>query len=542
MMSKPNLAPLQTTPAILQTMAQDPVTIPPYFTPRGIVTLILCLTLMFVSFLIFALGNLVLAAFLATFSATALAIIAAAYAKLLFSWHTLQSKVASVRLAHFPAQTCHTSAQFSFDIILNNPLPWKLFALAFEPHASRHLLLQHKTPLSIFPPRASAVSTFDATCIAPGKAALWGMRLAGQDGAAFFRYEIHLELHNAHLNILPNPSLLPHSRVQKRPPAPLQHSEDHEFDRIRPLQRGDNMRRIFWRGFAKTGELQTMTYAPLLPEHVVTILDASSPMRRPLHHDPNLTPLDLACAHLSAPAAPNTLNSLWIVPVHGKAYTLCQRTSHAMIQRMIQTWYLQTSAFQWPPARYAQEAWRQAVKALWQDLRTYKNLDFRTELPKGTLIDTRMMAQWSRTRTAATALQHDDIQSAKDIYQASDTTILTDRLRARHLEPDLTNLPADAPEDSHTPFAHIALSPLSLRPTRIVWLTNLACPLTLDTIKALQNVLAQKIPLSLCLCPIPAADNIFDDKLARQRRTQNLARLRKWHTLIDIFPLIRQDI
>jgi len=540
-MSTPSSTPPKSTPAILQTMARDPVTIPPYFTPRGIVTLTLCLTLMLVSLLTYALGYLALAAFLATFSATALAIIAAAYAKLLLSWHTLHANAASIRLTNFPAQTCHTHARFSFDIILSNPLPWKLFALAFEPHASRHLFIQHKTPLPIFSPKTSTVSTFDATCIAPGKAAIWGMRLAGQDGAAIFRCEIHLELHDTHLNILPNPSLLPHSRVQHRPPAPHQHSEDHEFDRIRPLQHGDNMRRIFWRGFAKTSQLQTITYAPLLPEHVVIILDASSPMRRPLQHDPNLTPFDLACAHLLAPAASNTLNSLWLIPAHGKPYVLCQRTTHAMVQRMLQTWYLQTSVFQWPPARHAQEGWRQAAKALWQDLSTYKSLDFRIDLPKGTLIDTRMMAQWSRTSTAAKALQQDDIQSAKDIYQASDVTILTDRLRTRRLEPDLANLPASAPEDTHTPFDHIALSPPGLRPTRIVWVSNLAYPLTLDTIKALQNVLAQKIPISLCLCPIPAADNIFDAKSAKQRCTQNLALLRKWHTLVDIFPL-RQDM
>jgi hypothetical protein len=484
---------------MLEIMEQDPITLPPYLTQKGATLIILALLMLAGGVVCMAINQNSFATFLILIATITILAITTLYAKTLLTWQVVSGL--SPHIFKIPNTHCYVKGTCQIQIALKNPLPWKFHFLALAPHTSKHLKNHDTHHITLpnknfFQKKSHSIFCFQISFIAPGPATIWGLRITGQDVTDLFRFEVHIELHDIKLDILPanakNPLIKPlniHNNIPRE--------ETSELNHIRHYVHGDNIRNIYWKGFAKTNTLLTKVKTHTTEPHIAMVLDSTSPMRSPSNDDPTHTILDRACSSILAQTQIQTLASLWIVPPHTKPYSLCKRKQTQQIRKQLENWYLEHANFSWPHPRYLQETWRNVATALWKDLSTYKKLDFRLTIPKGYILDTATMAQWNRIRMAKKSLQNNNLELTKFICTADDATIMAERMRSRRLTVPFIPPTHHESNLTSTAISNIITTPTDIRPTHIIWITTL--PISAQTLKTLQQCIKSDIHVSLAI-------------------------------------------
>ena len=416
-MSNPYISPL-TTQFLEETL---PASHAPCFLGRAQALRFFALLQAFAAMAFYMLDQVSIALFFGVTASLLLFLLSCLYTHYLIQWRCMRQ--GAFLYASPKAQLSYAlspGSRFRIPVKLTNGLRSPLHVTQIQLLTTSHLSPETTPPFSLDPASVSEIE-FEFTIIKRGPAAIYGVQFTFEDPWNFVRssllvaFQTNVDLHTA-----------PASDAQI-------HAFDHargtpadELDSLRPFQRGDRLKHIFWRGYAKTGELMTRVPTVTQPHcHVALLVDVSPMMSSTL-------PFRETHLHQWLPEAKACI-------FHADAVTLFACTSqdsrlllkHARPKTAVstlETVCLQQHLFCRPTLH---EDWNRVVRILWKDLACYRNRDFTRIIDKRPYIDSPMMIQWIRYELA---INHP--KETRQISRVTDKTIATRYMRERRLEFD----------------------------------------------------------------------------------------------------------
>ena len=424
----------------------------PRLTTRGMVVLIAILALHVAAFLFANLFPGAFGVFLAAAAAFSLSAYSAAYAASLVTWrkarfgaldHALSNDITRFRLA--PGQP----VPLRFELRNSLSEPANIRKLTFI--STSHLRIEPVTRLGL-KARTTASLKPDARLAKRGPASIYAISAELVGAAGLFVSDL-VVVHQFDLDFLADSAALSKTRFPRRRDA----NGEPEFDTIRPYLRGDALNRIFWRGFAKTGDLFTRVFTPQqTARHIAVLIDATPAMT---HSDDGSSSLlfellpEIKALSLSADEVTHVLCT------HDTCRVLTRRARPSLTLETLDDVCLKAHLFRAP-----QSGWAPVVQALWFDIAFAHGLDFSFTIDNRVMIDTRAMLQWMRAELVQT---HTAL--SQHLIKAPDTEIASLYIRERRLE-------IEFPMDDNKPNFMLAIKRIStfradIRPQE-VWIAG----------------------------------------------------------------------
>lgn len=375
--------------------------------------------LMLAALVFFILDKPVMALFLGTASALLFFSLACLFTWSLLLWRDMRQGAFLYAVSDERRRyTLAPGEAFHMQVKLTNMLNTPLRVTETKLLSSSHLEAETISPFSLDPASVSE-KMFAFKVTKRGPAAVYGVQFTFEDPWAMVKSVLLIAL-QTNIDLLSAQAL----------PAREEHvgqgrslSSD-ELDGIRPYQQGDLLKRIFWRGFARTGELMTrvQTRHEAL-HHVALLVDISPDMTKiiPDHE----TPL-----HAWLPQAKACIRNADAVTMfactrrEARLLVRCGRPGDAAA--MLEDLCLQRHLFMRPVHR---EDWNGVVRVIWKDLACFRRRDFTRTIHKKPFIDSPVMLRWLRYDLA---IQHP--AEARSILRADDKTVATRYMRERRLE------------------------------------------------------------------------------------------------------------
>ncbi len=422
-----------------QDHSEMPISRPPWITPKGIALLFFIVLLFCSAYFCASLFEKTISVFLAMSAACAFLLLATSYVETLVLWR--QAKLGALNCTFgddkstfrkLPGETLTLNAK------ITNALKSPLNLAQLELVSTSHLKFAMLKKICLNAASDNQV-TFSAQLSHRGPAAICAVLVQFVGPAELFKAEISLpRQHN--IDLL---AQLPFRAASKR--KPLAHpAGDPEFDRIRPFAQGDALNRIFWRGYAKTGELMTRVFVPEpTTRHIAILLDATPAMVTPKSTDdaplferlPEIAQLALSADEITFIAC--TSNAMRTYASKQPPHTLC---------RVLDQFSIGATLFN---TNFAMRAWPLVSRKLWYDLAYSHSLDFSLTQNGKTLINTPQMIQWIRAYLVQT---HPNL--ATRLIKISDAAIASFYMRERRIELSL-------PEQTQQPHFALALKYLA---------------------------------------------------------------------------------
>ena len=359
------------------------------------------------------------ALFLGTTGSLILFSMACLYSYILILWRTMRQGAflyavnkKHIRIALPPGET------LSIPIKLTNGLRCPLRITETKILGTTHLSPPSLEPFYLSPLSVTEVS-LDFKIMKRGPASLHGAQFTFEDALGFIQSSLLIAL-QTDIDLIT--SISPHPTPGTE--ALGRHPISEELDEIRPYQRGDTLKRIFWRGFAKTGELMTRTSTPRKEQcHIALLIDVSPLMSETL-------PDQETRLHTFLPESKACLRRADAVTLFActrqESRLLLKHVNPSEALERLDSLCLRQHLFMRP---ITHSDWNHVVRIIWKDLACFRNRDFTRVIDKKNFIDAPIMMRWLRYDLA---IEHDE--EARQILRSDDKTVATRYMRERRLE------------------------------------------------------------------------------------------------------------
>lgn len=363
-------------------LLNSPDNLSPYFVKNGFTALSIAASCLLIS----ALDDAVLSprnAQILLGSAMALFIICAIqYAFSVLTWRAFRLHRVAFEL-HLKNKTWTENSCDQLEICITNTLPWKVAIEALRLDHTPHIEIDPPLDPILLPPKSCVSFSCAMRAKMPGPAACIGIAIAAADALHFFRSEAHIEYYLP-LDIYP----ANHSRFEfisrisnklcrlAQSESP-QNSDDENIE-FKRYERGDNVRNLHWRTYAKHRELIVRRATCTAPKHLCLCLDTYALDGNTLAPSP--TPFDYAKQILEETQSDFQIYSILVLGFAARRYADAvpfQQAYDVLDKALLET-LLHKLAPHTPKTPQALQNSPFAL-ALARDLRLYNYVDFTRE-------------------------------------------------------------------------------------------------------------------------------------------------------------------
>lgn len=515
-------------------LRDQPANNPPYLTWRGIVLGLCVAALIGGALLAIFAQNYTLAEFCAAAAAALTFVIASSYLILLMIWRSCRT--GHLRLStHIQTQQPRAGVPFELYTEIDNGLPFAIDLETIVFHTTRHIRIDSHAQSAVrIPPHRAANDVFKVISLDFGNAAVIGAALALSDAFGLFRAEIHIPC-ALPIDIVPNIKT-----ISSQAMAPLSQcarklsvsSADREPENLRPFVKGDELRKILWRSFAKYRQLIVRTPPKNAHNHYVLLIDAGIYMRFPHQNAVVSCPLSDIIAFIMQ--LPQNLSTVSIVAYDEyDAHVIANHSLPATAMSAYVQWL--NDALSWRPlpgdSPEAKRAWQDFAAILWRDCKRYRNIDFSTVSSRERIINLSELTTWARSTWILNAYHAGDFKRAKRFADMDYAATLEQLLKLRCRWPAPT-LPSVVPVPNLA--AAWTLTKKILKTTNhptLVWFSDFASPLSENVAKQMMPYLKKyHVNRYACFMQPPEFAHHFSDAVGKLNRKNNKKFLAQFQT------------
>lgn len=447
-------------------------------------------------------GSMNLAPFFAALCACCALFIASVYAASLLFWRLCRAKTLCVVVRHppkdiLPGESCQIS------ISIENPFCCTWILEDFSCQSTSHIEIVSSCSKKHLMPRQYTELLCAIEAKLPGPAAIVGVGFAFSDPFALFHMEYHREL-NIHIDVLPIDTSSNGIAVSRAVPKYLMPWSGSAAScqspnggiGLRPYQKFDTFRKIFWRGYARWEELMVTGDCSSFQKNICILIDIAPWLR----HQITAHPSD---AFQSVASLVFLSDQCTILACGGDAVavTAFQETAETALDHW-NRWFIKALEMR-PPLKTSNAsaaAWSELASRLHADYKRYSHVDFSKETPNGIEVSFYDLCAWQRTRWISQAALRGDTRRAEYFAGMDYHACLVEVLRERRDWPKHAYAwmvgPMGAPSEAIQKICGEFLdSPVQC----FAWLSDFTDPVETETAALLQKWLVKQNAIGIAL-------------------------------------------
>ena len=450
----------------------------PYLTPAGVFVLMLIVGCGIATVILMALDLDGLAGLFGAVTSCLCFFIALVHGYLLLVWRSVYMN--RIRIyTHIGVAHLYPASEFEIQYGVKSNLSLPVFIEAMRWDCSPQIEVQYSSDLSHWiPGRCEVKSSCRAQTKAVGNAAIFGCGVIFTDPLNLMRAEIHVEVGDE-IEILParahdsqntEEDLMPLLKKWRR----CMQLQSIEPESVRAYQNGDWIRRIMWRGYARTQELAVWQPQKIPPGNLVCLIDAGPRMR--VCSAPGSLNNQIVEVVKKIAVCAGMFDSVSVIIYHETgAEMVVKNESPRNALDILDKWCLKSLRWRMPDftQSFDKSRWHSDVLRLWQCYRLYKGVDFRQK-QNPNVIDLKKLVDWARTDLMYTAIQQNDVKRVARLRYMSEQTVLEDLMRFWCRAPE--NLLAPKPVRSMIDEGLFLLRDLLLQNeiSNLIWFSDFA--------------------------------------------------------------------
>ena len=450
----------------------------PYLTPAGLFVIIVVIAIGIATVILMVMGLDSLAGLFGAVTASLCFFIALIQGYLLLVWRSvhmnrigLYTKIDVVHL--------YQTSEFEIQYGVKNSLMLPVFIEAMRWDCSPQIEINYSSDLNHWISGNREVKGIcSAKAVAVGNAAIFGCGVILTDPLNLMRAEIHVEIGDE-IEILParmhdsrnnEDDLLPLLKKRQR----FMHLQSIEPESVRAYQNGDWIRRIMWRGYARTQELVVWQPEKIPPGNLVCLIDAGPRMR--VCSAPTSLNNQIVEVVKKIALCAGMFDSVSVIIYHesGSEMVVKNESPRNALDKL-DKWCLKSLRWRLPDfsQSFDKNRWQTDVLRLWQCYRLYKGVDFRQKRNPD-VIDLKKLVDWARTDLMYTAIQQNDVKRVARLRYMTEQSVMEDIMRFWCRAPE--NLLAPKPVKSMIDDGLYLLRDLLLQNeiSNLIWFSDFA--------------------------------------------------------------------